>query len=184
MSASIPIPFALGEQLWCAAYDPRETWITCPECDGTRAIEMIKGNGERVSLECGHCSHGYEPPRGKVKQCVYESRPIPFVPLRVATSGDEFTYSESPPGATSYSFRYAKDLFRSREECEARCAAIDAERKADDEKRAVHNLASKRRSLAFSASYWSRKVADIERELATAKARLAVCKVKPVKDAP
>jgi hypothetical protein len=177
VSASMEIPFAIGEQLWSTGYGVREELIVCRECAGTRVIEMIKGNGERVSLDCGVCMHCYDPPHpGYEKIMNYEFKPARFVPKRIGMSGEEFIYSESPPSANCYSSAYAKDLFRSFDDCERRCNELNEERARDDEQRRIANLSSKRKSLAFSASYWSQKAKTLREELAVAEARLSRCK--------
>lgn len=179
MSASLQIPFAIGEELWCIGDGARYEFITCRECAGTRVIEMIKGNGERVSLDCGECMHCYDPPHpGRERISIYEHKPARFIPQRIGMSGDEFTYSESPPTASCYRSRYAKDLFRSFEDCEQRCKELNEQRAAEDERRRIANLSSRRKSLAFSASYWSRKVKELRADLARTEAQLARCKVK------
>ena len=53
MTATIPIPFAIGQQLWAISSGHGETWITCPECDGTKVLTLVKGNGESIKLPAG-----------------------------------------------------------------------------------------------------------------------------------
>jgi hypothetical protein len=176
MTHTIELPFAIGEQIWWAGDGFRQEWVTCPECAGTRVIEMIQGNGERVALDCECCRSGYEPSRGVVVRTRYEFKPVPFTPQRWRCDGDEFGFSESPPDAAHYTIVYAKDLFKDRDECLKRCAEKNAEHAAEDERRFMANLSSKRRSMAFSAHYWRGQVEKLRKELAMAEARLARCK--------
>lgn len=178
MSNQIQIPIALGQVVWWTGYGSRTDYIQCPECCGTCVIEMIKGNGERVTLDCGLCSVGYEPPTGKIKQYVYEHTPTPFVAGRVRMDGDEFWYSESPPDASSYSSVKSTDLFASREECQARCDELNRERAKADEEMLLRNISHKRQHLSFSASYWSREVKKLEKQIDAARARINRCKAK------
>src|SRR5690606_17756102 len=138
---------------------------TCPECAGTKVLTLIKGNGERVDLDCSNCSPGFDPPSGQVPRTIYEHSPTPFTPRRVDMSGGEFTYSSASPDDNCYSMRYAKDLYRTREECEAACVKLNEERTAHDERQALINLQHKRRSLSHSATYWTQQAAKLRKDL-------------------
>lgn len=174
--ATLEIPFAIGEQLWSTGHGMRTEHVTCPECAGTKVLTLIKGNGERVELNCGYCGTGYDRASGVVPVTIYEHQPTPFVPRRVDMSCGEFTYSEASPEANAYSYTYAKNLYRSREECEAACARLNAERTADDERRALLNLQHKRRALSHSASYWTQQAAKLRKDLERVEARVRVLK--------
>jgi len=176
MSDSIKIPFALGVQLWWTGTGGRDEWVECPECAGTKVIEMIKGNGERVSLDCALCGPGYDSPRGVIRRHIHEHRPTPFVPLRVRVDGDSFMYSESPPGMSCYSSIDSKNLFATPEECQVRCDEMNAEHAKADEETLIHQIKSKRKHLAFSASYWRGQIRDYEKQIARATALLNRCK--------
>jgi hypothetical protein len=179
VSDSIKIPFSIGETLWTPGYGNAKKRVTCPECAGTLAIEMIKGNGERLSLPCDHCSPSWEGPRGWIEIDSWRSAPELFMPRRVDIQGDRFLYSEASPDASCYSMRDAKDLFRSKDECATRCAEMDTEREKNNEEQALRRIANSRKNLSRNASYWSRRVNDLAKDLERAKAKLATCKVKP-----
>jgi hypothetical protein len=173
MTASLPIPFAIGEIVWCCGNGRIEELATCPECAGTRALTLIQGNGEQVSIACACCSRGYGSPSGYVNRVRHEHRPERFTCARVDVSGDEIRYRDDALACTS---REASRLFRSLEECQAACDRENVERAEHDEKMALANLASTRRDMAFSVHYWGRKVRDLERDLERARARLSECK--------
>lgn len=162
---TISIPFALGEELWSIGNGIRTEHITCPECAGTKVLTLIKGNGEHVELDCGYCGTGYDRASGVVPRTIYEHRPTPFIPRRLDMCGGEFTYSESPPDANGYSYEYAKNLYKSREECEEACAKLNAERAKNDERQALLNLQHRRRTLSHSASYWTTQAAKLRKDL-------------------
>lgn len=134
MTATIPIPFAVGQKLWAISTGHSETWITCPECNGTKILTLVKGNGEIIELRCNYCERDFEP-RGIVRRVVYDCQPLPFVPKRVEMYGQEFRYSESSPDATAYQFYESSDLFEDREACAAAC--VGPQRCASSERRAA-----------------------------------------------
>jgi hypothetical protein len=150
----IELPFELGELLWKASYGSHGTTITCPECVGTREVTVIMGNGERYKLDCRACATGYDAPTGKVTVFKSESVPEPFIPRRYGHSGESWWYSESEPDANCYSYTEVQHLFRTKEECLADCTARNLETDKENEKRALAQLASKRRDLAWSVHYW------------------------------
>lgn len=176
MTNSIEIPFALNVPIWWTGNAYSEEWIECPECAGTRVIEMIKGNGEHVSLDCALCGPGYESPRGVIRIHRYEYRPEPFIPRRVRADGSDFMYSESSPEASSYSSIDSKNLFATREACQAKCDEMNAEHEKNQAERLIHEIRSRRKSLAFSASYWQGQVREYEKRLSEARALLSRCK--------
>lgn len=176
---TINSPFNLGETVWTIDGPCREEQVVCPECCGTCVIEMIKGNGERVSLDCNLCAPGFDPPNGWIKKTVWESRPAKFTPTKIVEFYDgKFRYKGTPSERNVP----CDQLFRSEEECRLACDAINTEQTKDDERRLLANIQSNRRSLSHSTHYWKERVRRIEEELAAAKARLARCK-KPKESA-
>lgn len=182
---SLPIPFALGETVWRATFGTVAREVECPECAGTCALTLVKGNGETVSLECNNCQSGYDAPRGWVKAESFEAKVEPFTCRRITSYGEnDIHYSESSPGAACYSSCDAKYLFRDRAEAQALAEKMAAEHLVERERCAVANLASRRRSLSHSTHYWKSQVTRLEHELETARARLAVCPKKKREPAP
>ena len=175
MSNTISIPFAIGSTVWWTGHGAREVTETCPECAGTAVLTLIKGNGERVTLECNNCQMGYSRPTGTVRFTVTEFRPTPFVCNRVTeVRGDVVRYSSASPDAPCYSTVESTDLFATEEECAAACAVKTAAAEVARKGNAAAHLESKRRSLAHSTHYWKRLAETHERDAATCRARLAV----------
>lgn len=174
---TVQVPFGIGDTVWKCGHEYQETWIECPDCAGTRAITLVLGNGTQQSMDCNRCQIGYDRPSGMVKHVVYDSQPTRFVCRRIVGWTDGLPdYTESEECESGYSYAHSKDLYTDKAECEKACAERNAERKANDERIVIANIASKRRSLAFSSHYWAGKVKTLERELEAARARLAACK--------
>ncbi len=176
MTATVEIPFAEGQEVWWAGNASEKVTVECPECCGTRAITMVKGNGEEVSLACGMCSLGFDPPRGTITEWVWNHAPQKLT-LGPLTSVD----NHGPDGATRYcygSFR-SEDLFNNEGPCQLDCNRRNTERAEQVEKQAIARLESKRSNLAHSASYWATQCRTIREDLKRAEARLAACKKTP-----
>lgn len=179
MSANIPIPFAIGVPIWHARLESHETSDPCPECLGTLAVIVVTAGGTEHLVPCAGC--GPWGPTGRITRQTFTVSPRRFVPGRVSIRGDEITYSESGPDATCYSSVYVRDLFASREEAEARCAEIKAEREREAEEREARNIVNNREMAVRSVSHWRVAVTRLRKQLAIAEGRVDVLgKRKPV----
>ncbi len=172
--ASIPIPFAIGEQLWRAAADPAQQWETCPCCFGKLKIMMVLGNGEELTINCEMCAQGWREPSGKVRTHQVRYSPRSFTPQRVSMSGNDIHYSEASPDATCYNYADASKLTRDRSECQAQCDLLNAEHAAEEEGRLVHQLIQKKKSMAWSVGYWRNQLKKCEQEAERLRERLGI----------
>ncbi len=168
MSGSIEIPFEIGQVVWKASATPAARQVQCPECKGTRALTLIQGDGTEVSLACARCGVGYDPPTGTVTQYDYAAEPEEFICQDVNIFLGKVTYGGC----------HVDRLYEDKEECRAACQKLNEEYKHKVEEQAVHQLASKRRDMAWSVHYWGGMVRRLKKDLARAEARLAVCKEK------
>lgn len=172
-TASLPIPFAIGEVVWCMGHGRREEWVTCPICSGEKFVTMIQGDGTAFALDCGECGPGYNAPCGKVRRYIYERRPEEF---RCAAISDirngEVRYSDG------YQRTYvdARELFRDKDECAAKCAADNAAKAKADKEQGTHIQGSQRKSMAFSLSYWQNQKRDHLRHIGWIDERLQLIK--------
>ena len=94
---TITLPFELGVTVWHPSNGHNETWVTCPECMGSKVVTLTLGNGEQYQLGCAACGPGYEQPRGVVQETKYCCVPESFTPRRFSIEGSEIHYSESSP---------------------------------------------------------------------------------------
>lgn len=165
--AKLEIPYEVGSKIWTPGSGVVKERVECPECCGTLAVTLELANGERHSLECQCCKAGYEPARGWITQRTFTSDPIEaeLTDIEITThSGVRYCVLGAWVGLDM--------LFESKADCEARCAELRAEHKADEDRIIFNNLKSKRKDLAWSVHYWRRKVKDLERELERARAYL------------
>lgn len=173
--ASIPIPFAIGEQLWHAAPDPDAQWEVCDTCFGKLKITMVLGNGEEHVLSCAACTLGYGQPSGRIQTHRIRYAPKKFVPTKVSMSGDEFHYSQDDTGQ----FAYATTLTRDHSECQVMCDELNAKHAAEEHGRVVSNRTSKRRDMAWSVGYWRGQLRKSEEEAARLRERLGIVMASP-----
>ena len=174
---SVPIPFAVGEEVWWVGSGYRKETVICPECCGTKAITMILGNGETVSLDCAMCGPGYNRPTGTIDRTDYRHVPQRIAPTTVRVDGEEITYHTPAPGG-GYYVMYIHDMFTDEQECQVRCDELNQKKAMEEERRIISTRNSKRKDMAFSVTYWRGQVKRLEDELHQAKARLSVSKQK------
>lgn len=175
MKGNIEIPFALGTPLWWTGYGSRDEWITCEECQGTKASIVMLANGETYSLDCAACSCGYDPPRGVVKHTFMEYKPTLFIPRRVDMSFGELRYGQEDPESSCWRPVEVSKLYESREECEAACGPLNEAQHKTEKERVLCNMKSKRRNMAFSVHYWRGQLARSRKDAEAAEERLHVC---------
>jgi len=179
---SIEIPFAIGEEVWCARPGGQEDRVTCPDCAGNLKHVLTAGNGESVELECRSCALSFESPRGWIMRRVPGWYPERFTCRRIVGWGNEMRYSDSLPDATVYSCMDVDHLFRDRADCDAFCTKMTEQQREHMEEQSIRHLASKRKDLAWSYTYWTRQIKSTERDLERIRARLVKCK-KPTRKA-
>lgn len=176
MSAQFEIPFAIGEEVWQARLQREKIRQTCSECAGTKAITLIKGNGEQVSLACENCRVAYEPSSGMETIHLWVVAPQKFICEKIHIYGDEIRYSDKQ------NYSDIKCLFSDFDECTKKCNELLAKQTKEAEENQIRCLSSKKQHMAYSATYWTQKVNKLKKELKTAEDRLLVCKTRVKED--
>jgi len=64
MATALETPFVIGQQMWMAIGESENVSRPCQICNGDRAVTIILGTGEEVSVICDGCGLGFEGPRG------------------------------------------------------------------------------------------------------------------------
>jgi hypothetical protein len=174
MTGEVKIPFPIGSEVWAIGPMSHEETITCTECAGAKFVTLVLGSGARHTLACEVCKIGYSNPTGVNRVRVFEFIPKTFI--------CEALYSLDHYGAARYKYLGnvvdAADLFATYEECLLACQVRNVKLKEEEDRRTVANIASKRANLAFSVSYWRKKVKELERDLSAARVRLEASKEK------
>ena len=167
--ATIAIPFAIGEKLWHAGSDQTAGWETCQCCQGKLRITIILGDGSQESVECEMCRLGYLGASGKTQTYRWRHIPIAFTTDKVSMSGEDFNYRSTYDG-----YSEAKNLFRSREECQAKCDELNAAHIEEERNRHVHQLISAKKKMAWSVGYWRNQLKKREEECERIRERLGI----------
>lgn len=190
MSASIPIPYAVGSRVWLARVSQDAEWVPCYACAGTLRHSVTLGNGETHLVACAECGADHRFDYDYDSSAHFHTRPgfterhgirveVEEVTLTgVEVRGEEVNYTSSAPGGGRYIYRL-EGLFATEEEARKHAAEVlvPAAQKAEDE-RLMNNLSHGRvtertRKAAQSAAWWVEKRNKALEELAKIERRIA-----------
>lgn len=88
MSNALETPFSIGQQMWMAVGDSEQVTKPCPVCNGEKAVTIILGTGEHVSVLCDACGLGFDGPRGFIQEWEHHPRAKSFVIASVKSFRD------------------------------------------------------------------------------------------------
>lgn len=146
----------------------------CRVCNGDRCVTLILGNGDHVALDCEYCGIGREAPTGRETFYEWHAAAVPYSVTGIETistpSGDTIRYRSGAENC--YSVFDAKDCFPSAEAAAARCAELDAENEAEQERK-MRAKEKQNKTYAWHAGYHLRE-AERSRKQAAYHERKAV----------
>lgn len=183
MSASLPIPFAVGSKAWHAHVASDGELVECPSCAGTLKHSVTLGNGETHEVFCRDCGaehafdydydlHENRRTAGRVTRyrVRVEVREVTLADCEVR--GDEITYHDA-----GRSYFYARDLFATEAEARAHAEKVlqpAAQKEADDRFHMMftHGRRTKAKDAGWSAAFWADKRKETVERLAGIDRRL------------
>lgn len=164
--------YNIGDKVWFAQRKTVEKTALCPDCFGTRALTLIKGDGERVSLACAGCTRGYNEPTGYVHYHAQVSSVSEVTVERVEIKRDGVTY-----GVNGNWIVENDNVFDTREEAEVRALVLAEEYNQDEEAR-VYTKEKPQHTWAWNAHYHRDCIKRAEKDLLYHTAKLNVAKVR------
>ena len=115
---------AIGQQVFAAVENSyRETFVTCTDCLGQRALTVILGDGSQVSVACQGCD-GYLGSTGRMRVRGYEAHVQSGVITGIEVVGERLRYSMNG--------RRTDDVFATAEEAQARVDEMRAGHEAEE----------------------------------------------------
>jgi hypothetical protein len=156
-----------------------ETHVTCPDCFGKKFLTVTLGDGvgSIVTIDCGTCSVGYDPPSGIIRLPTYTAElttvRIDSVITKLVNEQEICLYSGDSMYETPES-----DLFLI-EEIQAATERADALAKEHTEEEAKRMLRKEKdtRTWAWNICYHRRQIKEAERQLAYHRAKLEAAAV-------
>ena len=164
--------YNIGDKVWYAQRKAIERQELCPDCFGTRALTVIKGDGEQVSIECAGCARGFESPTGYISWHGHVIDVAEVVIEKVEQTALEIKY-----GFRGCYHADADCMCDTKEEAEAQALKL-AEKHNKEELERIYRKHKHDRTWAWNAHYHRDCIKRAERDLEYHKAKLAVAKVK------
>lgn len=163
--------FQIGDYVYVPRFQQTETKIVCPDCLGQKAVTLIMGDKQHVSIECAGCKSGYEPARGY--RILHER--VPSVEIgkvtSVALGEDGFLYS----GDGFYNAN-EHQIAQDRDNAMKIAENMAASHKAEELKRFQTQKEFTHRTWAWHAHYYRSKVRQAQKDIETYTAMLNVAK--------
>lgn len=166
------IKYKIGDRVWYASRKTIVETVTCPDCFGQRALTVIKGDGEKVSIECAGCQSGYEPSKGYV---TYYKQGIDV--SQVSIQKVEETLTKTQYGFNGCYLSDENKLFVKKEDAEIRAAELAKEHNQDELKK-INRKEQHNRTWSWNAHYHRRAIKSAEGEIIYHTSKLNVAKVK------
>lgn len=113
--------YSIGDKVWIAQVRQHTYFVECLVCAGKRHVTLILGDGEHVSIACGHCTCGLES-TGKCRRYRFDATPEQVTVTRVEQRVDGLSYN----AGSGYSLS-AEQLFDTEDAAAARCVELRAE---------------------------------------------------------
>lgn len=165
--------FQIGDLVWRATWEYSQSYVTCPDCGGTRALTFVMYDGTEHTIDCAGCASGYEPPRGVLPVGNYkpEASPHTVTGMKLRTEGGfEYTLNNG-------FYIGEENLFATKEEAQARAEALGQEKAAEDLSR-IYKKEKDTRSWAWHVHYHRREIKEAQRRLDYHTKKLCVAKEK------
>lgn len=158
--------FNIGDTVWIARAGPMEKSVECPACYGQRALTVIMGNGEQVSIDCSLCSVGYEPSKGVIKTYEFQAiaEPVRIERVELTNRGFQFNHHD--------------EVFATKEDALKRAEELKIEHLKEEENRLKNLKEYESRTWSWNATYHRRELKRAQEQVIYHTAKLNVAKVK------
>ena len=168
--------FNIGDRVFYARCNQQEIEVPCLVCYGKLSVILTLGNGDEITLPCGYCGHGYQAPRGYIKEYDYkivaELVIITGIETRKDQNGEEIKYKYN-----NYIFDEDR-LFANQTEALEKAKEIKA--KYDEEQKTKSEYLKKdaKKSFAWNAGYHLREAKNHRKQAEYHDTKAVLCKAK------
>lgn len=168
--------FQIGQKVFKGIYERHDTFVTCPDCSGTKHVKVVLGDGTEILIECGGCDPGgYQPSTGAIKQYVYEARAKTHLVTGVKLTADEVEYElDKTENYGSYFTGNEAEVFATKEEAMAHANELKSQFEEAENKRLMAKTKDSR-SWAWNATYHRNCIKRLEKELEYHRSKVTIC---------
>ncbi len=170
--------FNIGDSVFKARYERVETYVTCPDCLGSKTVRVILGDGTELTIACGGCDPGgYMPSTGRIKQYAYGTIATPYTVTGVKVTADAVEYDLNNFGQGSYYMAKEEQLFATSEEAFTWGETEKIAHEAEENKRLMAKTKDTK-SWAWNATYHRKCIKDAEKAIAYHRTKVQICVAK------
>lgn len=174
--------YNIGDEVWVGRWEPREEFVTCPDCGGTRAMKLTLFDGTEYIVECEGCKHGWEGSRGYNKVVRYSAyvEILTISGLEISScgrSGDpQIEYRGELSRGTCYTFP-ENEVFDNKEAALFYAVAKGRQLEIDQEAR-LYLKEKPAKSWSYHVSYYRQKIKQAKEDLAIYQRKLGIAREK------
>jgi hypothetical protein len=171
----VMLKFGLGDPVYYSKFERAEFKIPCPDCGGTKKIQVTLHSGESWMIECGGCDPGgYSGPQGYITQTKFAEGCGQGVIEKIEINSDTKVSYNVRSGGDSYCFK-EDELFHTSEEALEFSSVLTAEHT----KKTNENFLRKTRdekSWAWNLTYHRQRILQAEKDIEYSRKKIEVCK--------
>ena len=157
--------FDIGDDVWRATFDASESFITCPDCGGTKHIRCILFDGSEVTIDCRGCQSGYDSPTGRVR--VYDraanAKSCTITGVSIDEGRDGLVIEYVAKGEYTYHVK-EEFLFATKAEAMAKAEMMAADESAIEKVR-IRKKEKDTSTWAWNVHYYRSKIRQAEKDI-------------------
>lgn len=167
MNQCLAVPFVIGQTYWLPVVNPQPVRVPCPVCYGQKAVMVILGNGEHVTVACEGCN--VQGPEGTIQEYSYEPGTKPFTVTGVESMHGGNWSVKSAEGDTA-NWNDLRDTHEAAMEASAQFMASLIE---DNRRRATALNDSALKRTTWLVRYHEKCIWELEQRLSWHRAKVA-----------
>lgn len=151
--------FNVGDYVWHATFDARENFAPCPDCLGHKYAKITFGDGTEVTVDCGGCTIGFNPPNGLIRYWEHVPRAECVLVQGVNITQQEIHYSLS-----DYRGGNEEDMFDNENQARDRAIKLAKDWRQAEEAR-IGRKEKPSKTWAQNASYHRKSLKQAQRDV-------------------
>jgi len=170
--------FTLGDTVFMANYERKETSIVCPDCLGSARVRVILGDGTELKIECGGCDPGgYQQSTGRIRQYEYAIKIIKRTVTGINLGDSDVEYRMDGHDGHCYIGSQNGDFRVFATEDEAKIGGEMLRQKHEDEEnRRLLAKTKNHKTWSWNATYHRNNIKRLEREIEYHRSKVEICK--------
>ncbi len=167
--------FEIGDVVFMSDYGKHETFVTCPDCQGSKHVRVILGDNTEIIIECGGCDPGgFQPSTGMIRQYKYKTCIRKHKVTAVKIMADRVEYDLDNFGNGSYYTGNNDNVFATEDKAIVYGELQKAKLETNENKRLMGKTKDTK-SWAWNATYHRNYIKKLESELEYHRSKVEIC---------